>query len=130
MGATRSPCATCIFLTTSARTRCASSTRSCLPRLAGTRSEHPCSGMPVHRGFSTNPSTWLPINPNYKETNVANELRDPWSPLSRIKRVLAFRNDNPEIALGHTQYLPHPENFPPAIKDKVVATQFSTADSF
>eukprot|EP00927_Polykrikos_kofoidii_P064779 TRINITY_DN6035_c0_g1_i7.p1 TRINITY_DN6035_c0_g1~~TRINITY_DN6035_c0_g1_i7.p1 ORF type:complete len:648 (+),score=72.82 TRINITY_DN6035_c0_g1_i7:75-2018(+) len=81
-------------------------------------------------GFSSNPNTWLPLNPNHGINNVAFQNRDPYSPLSRIKRVLAFRNANPEIALGHTQWLPHEENLPPNLRHKVVATQFSTHSSF
>ena len=38
---------------------------------------------------------WLPLAPNYKEVNVANQLKDPRSFLSYFRKLLAYRNPHP-----------------------------------
>eukprot|EP00438_Fugacium_kawagutii_P003087 Skav236770 [mRNA] locus=scaffold2707:116027:122179:+ [translate_table: standard] len=51
-------------------------------------------------GFSTNAKTWLPVNPNHVTVNVETEGQSTTSPLSVMKRTLAWRKANPEMALG------------------------------
>ena len=51
-------------------------------------------------GFSTNPNTWLPVAPDYKEVNVEVESRDPDSMLNWYKKLIALRRSNPAIHEG------------------------------
>jgi alpha-glucosidase len=43
---------------------------------------------------------WLPIAANYKEVNVANELKDPRSFLNYFRRLLAYRKSTPALLWG------------------------------
>jgi alpha-glucosidase len=51
-------------------------------------------------GFSTNPSTWLPIPPNHVQLNIATETADPNSLLNWYTRLLALRRTVPALATG------------------------------
>ena len=51
-------------------------------------------------GFSTNPHTWLPIPPNYKQINVEVESKEPGSELNWWERIIALRRDNPALHEG------------------------------
>jgi alpha-glucosidase len=51
-------------------------------------------------GFSTNPKTWLPVAPDYKQVNVEVESKDPDSMLSWYKKLIALRRNNPAIHDG------------------------------
>jgi alpha-glucosidase len=51
-------------------------------------------------GFSTNPHTWLPINPNYKTVNVQTESPDQNSLLNWYKRLIALRRTNAALHDG------------------------------
>ena len=51
-------------------------------------------------GFSTNPSTWLPVPPNYKTLNVQAELADPNSQLNWFKRLVELRRSVPALRDG------------------------------
>jgi alpha-glucosidase len=51
-------------------------------------------------GFSTNPNTWLPIQPNYKTVNVEVESKDPNSQLEWFKKLTLLRRDNPALHSG------------------------------
>ena len=43
---------------------------------------------------------WLPLAPNYKEVNVANQLTDPRSFLSYFRKLLAYRKSTPALLWG------------------------------
>ncbi|XP_067013714.2 maltase A1 [Anabrus simplex] len=43
-------------------------------------------------GFSTNPQTWLPVNPNYKTLNLEAQLLEPWSHYQVYKHLVATRS--------------------------------------
>lgn len=43
---------------------------------------------------------WLPINPNYKDVNVATEEADPRSVLNYFRKVTAFRKAHPDLIYG------------------------------
>jgi glycosidase len=43
---------------------------------------------------------WLPIAANYKEVNVASELKDPHSFLNYYRRLLAIRKSTPALLWG------------------------------
>lgn len=51
-------------------------------------------------GFSTSDTTWLPVNPDYKEINVKLEENDPNSLLSYYKKVIKLRNEIPAFQYG------------------------------
>jgi alpha-glucosidase len=53
-------------------------------------------------GFSTPDveDLWLPIAANYKEVNVARELKDPRSFLNFYRRLLATRKSTPALLWG------------------------------
>jgi alpha-glucosidase len=56
-------------------------------------------------GFSTNPKTWLPIAPNYKQVNVEAESQDPDSMLNWYKQLIALRRTNPALHGGSMKML-------------------------
>ncbi|MBV9760676.1 MAG: alpha-glucosidase [Acidobacteriaceae bacterium] len=56
-------------------------------------------------GFSTNPHTWLPVAPDYKQVNVEAESHDPASMLSWYKKLIALRRDDPAIHDGDMKML-------------------------
>jgi len=51
-------------------------------------------------GFSTNPNTWLPVAPDYKEVNVEVESKEPDSMLNWYKKLIALRRTDPAIHDG------------------------------
>ena len=57
-------------------------------------------------GFSpANISTWLPVNPNYKEgINVADQTQSPYSLLNYYKHLIKVRKNTPALVSG--EYLP------------------------
>ncbi|WP_036138461.1 alpha-glucosidase [Luteibacter sp. 9135] len=56
-------------------------------------------------GFSTNPHTWLPVNPNHVTINVADESARPDSLLSWHRQLIALRRDNPALRDGAMRFL-------------------------
>ncbi|MGB4033669.1 MAG: hypothetical protein WBM21_02375, partial [Christensenellales bacterium] len=50
-------------------------------------------------GFTTG-TPWLPINPNYKEINVEQAMKDKNSIFHFYKKLIAFRRGNPLIIHG------------------------------
>jgi alpha-glucosidase len=56
-------------------------------------------------GFSTNPNTWLPVAPDYKQVNVEAESQDPNSMLNWYKKLIALRRSNPAIHDGDMKML-------------------------
>jgi alpha-glucosidase len=51
-------------------------------------------------GFSTNPSTWLPVPESYKTSNVRSESADPQSLLSWHRKLIAMRRTSPALRDG------------------------------
>jgi alpha-glucosidase len=43
---------------------------------------------------------WLPVAPNYKQVNVANQLKDPRSFLNYFRTLLAYRKSTPALLWG------------------------------
>jgi alpha-glucosidase len=64
-------------------------------------------------GFTTGDHTWLGVNPNYTEINVAAQLEDPDSILSFYKKLIRLRKDNPLFVYGTYELLlpNHPKLF-------------------
>lgn len=56
-------------------------------------------------GFSTNPQTWLPVNPNHVTVNVQSELEDPQSLLNWYRTLIALRRTNPALSDGKMTFL-------------------------
>jgi alpha-glucosidase len=56
-------------------------------------------------GFSSNPKTWLPVAPNYKQVNVQAESQDPGSMLNWYKQLIALRRTNPALHDGSMKML-------------------------
>jgi alpha-glucosidase len=56
-------------------------------------------------GFSTNPKTWLPVAPDYKEVNVEAESKEPDSMLNWYKKLIALRRSNPALHDGDMKML-------------------------
>lgn len=73
-------------------------------------------------GFSSNPATWLPVNPNYVDVNVQAE-QDAASPLSINMRTLAFRTAHPSISMGQITNVP--SDLPAHLKDTLVIVEHS-----
>ena len=46
---------------------------------------------------------WLPLAPDYRETNVERQRNDPESMLSLYKRLLAYRRETPALTAGTYQ---------------------------
>lgn len=51
-------------------------------------------------GFTTADRTWIGVNPNYREINVASQENDPDSILSFYKKLIQLRKDNPLFVYG------------------------------
>lgn len=51
-------------------------------------------------GFSTNEETFLPINPQFDEINVQNQLNEPFSSISIYKKVALLRKESPVFTHG------------------------------
>ncbi|MEP6713275.1 MAG: alpha-glucosidase [Ferruginibacter sp.] len=51
-------------------------------------------------GFTTGEKTWLGVNPNFKEINVENELKDPQSIFNFYKQLLTIRRGNDDLIYG------------------------------
>lgn len=64
-------------------------------------------------GFTTADHTWLGINPNYCEINVASQINDPDSILSFYKKLIRLRKDQPLFVYGTYELLlaNHPKLF-------------------
>ncbi len=56
-------------------------------------------------GFSTNPTTWLPVPPSYRTVNVQTESADPDSLLNWHRRLIALRRSNSALRSGRTLML-------------------------
>jgi alpha-glucosidase len=50
-------------------------------------------------GFTTG-TPWLPINPDYREVNVASQLEDPDSVLSFYRKMIWLRKKTPALQIG------------------------------
>ncbi len=51
-------------------------------------------------GFTTGPKPWLAVNPNYKQINAAQEVKDPESIYNYFRRMLEFRGKSKAFAYG------------------------------
>ena len=51
-------------------------------------------------GFTTAEQSWLGVNPNYKEINVAAQINDEDSILSFYKKLIRLRKENPLFVYG------------------------------
>ncbi len=56
-------------------------------------------------GFSSNAKTWLPVASNYREVNVAAQLKDPESMLNWYKKLIALRRSNAALHDGEMKML-------------------------
>lgn len=56
-------------------------------------------------GFSTNPRTWLPVNPNHVTVNVQTETADPGSLLNWYRTLIDLRRTNPALRDGKMTFL-------------------------
>jgi alpha-glucosidase len=59
----------------------------------GERTPMQWDATPPQAGFSTSPTTWLPVASNYKTVNVQTELADPNSLLNWHKKLIAMRRE-------------------------------------
>jgi len=57
-------------------------------------------------GFSNASTTWLPVHPNHKTTNVDAQERDPASILHCYRRLLRLRKKHPALHSGSLSTLP------------------------
>ncbi|HEX6981308.1 MAG TPA: alpha-glucosidase [Balneolaceae bacterium] len=55
-------------------------------------------------GFSE-ATSWIPMNPNHKEINVASQEEDPNSILNYYRRMIHFRKQNPTLTYGEYKCL-------------------------
>ncbi|EHI70900.1 putative glucan 1,6-alpha-glucosidase [Streptococcus ictaluri 707-05] len=58
-----------------------------------------------HAGFSEGQSTWLPVNPNYQEINVAEALANPDSIFYTYQELIALRKKEEWLVEGDYQLL-------------------------
>jgi glycosidase len=81
-------------------------------------------------GFSNSSQTWLPVHPNYKKVNAAEQTKAVYSPLSAMKRVLSWRRQHPELALGKVVAVPAASSLPSDIKHSlfVVESELSSGE--
>ena len=57
-----------------------------------------------HAGFSSSNRTWLPVQPDFKDRNVTEQLQDPVSSLALYRKLLAFRQTSQALQIG--AYIP------------------------
>lgn len=64
-------------------------------------------------GFTTGEKTWIGVNPNISEINVAAQLEDPDSILNFYKKLIRLRKENPLFVYGTYELLlaNHPKLF-------------------
>jgi oligo-1,6-glucosidase len=58
----------------------------------------------ANAGFSSAEKTWLPVNGNYKDINVAKQEKDPSSLLSFYKEALKIRKAHPTLSYGSIHF--------------------------
>ena len=56
-------------------------------------------------GFSTSNNTWLPVQDNYKDINVAQQLTDKNSLLNMYQNLLTLRNQNSVFEKGNITFI-------------------------
>ncbi len=56
-------------------------------------------------GFSTNPSTWLPVQENYRNINVEKQITNKNSLLHTYKDILKLRIESPVLPGGQIKFL-------------------------
>lgn len=61
-----------------------------------------------YAGFS-NKKPWLPLSPDYKTNNVAQQEKDPQSILSLYRKLIDFRKTHKELFLKPVELIPSPE---------------------
>jgi alpha-glucosidase len=66
----------------------------------GERTPMPWDASSPQAGFSTNPSTWLPVTPDYATINVQSELTDPESLLSWHRHLISMRRSYAALRSG------------------------------
>lgn len=59
----------------------------------------------AHNAGFTQTNPWLPANPNYKEINVEQQIKDERSPLNYFKKLTALRKSNPVLVYGDYELL-------------------------
>jgi oligo-1,6-glucosidase len=59
----------------------------------------------ANAGFSTGPNTWLEVNPNFRQINAADDVKDPNSIYNYFRRMLEFRGKTKAFAYGSYQDL-------------------------
>ncbi len=74
----------------------------------GARTPMPWTSDPPHCGFS-DAEPWLPIPPAHRKLNVTGQTRVAGSTLSRIRRFLHWRRDQPALRGGSLTFIDHPE---------------------
>ena len=66
----------------------------------GERTPMQWDATPPQAGFSTSPTTWLPVASNYKTVNVQTELADPNSLLNWHKKLIEMRRTRDAVRDG------------------------------
>lgn len=56
-------------------------------------------------GFTTSNNPWIRVNPNYKEINAKNNVKDPNSIFSFYKELLKLRKENAVLQEGDFKYI-------------------------
>ncbi|MHA1169238.1 MAG: alpha-amylase family glycosyl hydrolase [Candidatus Hodarchaeales archaeon] len=56
-------------------------------------------------GFSSSNDTWLPVNDNYRNINLARQINDPRSLFTFYKELLALRKTSPALMEGDLHFI-------------------------
>ncbi|CAK9040381.1 unnamed protein product [Durusdinium trenchii] len=78
-------------------------------------------------GFSSNASTWLPVNSDYVTVNVETEKAQKTSPWSVMRSVLQWRKNHSELATGKITEVPG-DFQGPALQKDLVLVKFTMGD--
>ena len=59
----------------------------------------------ISAGFSSNENTWLPVQKDFQEINVENQLKEDGSLLNTYRKLLMIRKENPVIRNGMISFI-------------------------
>lgn len=83
----------------------------------------------ANAGFTDGATTWLKVNPDYVNTNVADEENDPDSVLNYYRKLIALRHADKAFVYGtYKDYYPHDKRLMCYLRESQYGTLFVVAN--